>query len=585
LIIFTSGTTGKPKAALHTHASLAAQCAALCEAWAWTAKDRIYHCLPLHHVHGIVNAWLCAAVAGATCEFHDAFSPTALWSRFESDPAVEPPITIFMGVPTMYHRMVQAWDQRRKMESGGVNETLISARSWSQACAKSLRLAVSGSAALSAAVAKRWREVSAPGMITTGVIPLERYGMTEIGMALSNPLEPAAERELSRVGAPLPGVDVRVAEERELEEEKQAEKEETVKALKNAARGSGSLPARGKKRDAGKGKEEGVSAAGGAGGAGAAGAATGAAGAAKWSLDPTPRLPDTLSLRLETSGASAKEVVIARGELRVRGPGVFARYVNRPEATARCFDKLGYFKTGDVVEASRSGVGPAPDRVTYRVLGRMSADIIKRGGYKLSALEIEEALMEINGVGEAAVLGLPDEAYGETLAAVMTLTQPTLLFEPGYYDSRETMSKTARAIVKAAQKLAEYKIPALWRVVPRIPRNAMGKVNKRKLASLFDAAFDGFEFTPVKERVVQGDKLYEFANDADPGVMKLSKQQGYKYFHRMPWGHRANDGGTDLLRLECDRCRSGKDPRTRIRETYYISKDGWCEKETQIEPR
>ena len=153
LIIFTSGTTGKPKAALHTHASLAAQCAALCEAWAWTAKDRIYHCLPLHHVHGIVNAWLCAAVAGATCEFHDAFSPTALWSRFESDPATEPPITIFMGVPTMYHRMVQAWDQRHKMESGCANDKLISAESWSRACAKSLRLAVSGSAALSAAVA------------------------------------------------------------------------------------------------------------------------------------------------------------------------------------------------------------------------------------------------------------------------------------------------------------------------------------------------------------------------------------------------------------------------------------------------
>ena len=269
LIIFTSGTTGKPKAALHTHASLAAQCAALCEAWAWTAKDRIYHCLPLHHVHGIVNAWLCAAVAGASCEFHDAFSPTALWSRFESDPATEPPITIFMGVPTMYHRMVQAWDQRHKMESGCANDKLISAESWSRACAKSLRLAVSGSAALSAAVAKRWREVSAPQphlLCPTGVIPLERYGMTEIGMALSNPLEPAKERELSRVGAPLPGVDVRVAEERELEEEKQAEKEETVKAPKRFARRSGPLPARGKKRDAGKGKEEGVSAAAAGGG-------------------------------------------------------------------------------------------------------------------------------------------------------------------------------------------------------------------------------------------------------------------------------------------------------------------------------
>ena len=188
--------------------------------------------------------------------------------------------------------------------------------------------------------------------------------------------------------------------------------------------------------------------------------------------------------------------------------------------------------------------------------------------------------MEIDGVGEAAVLGLPTRRTGRR-RAVMTLTQPRTLFEPGsYYDSRETMSKTAGVIVKAAEKLAEYKIPALWRVVPRIPRNAMGKVNKRKLASLFDAAFDGFEFTPVKERVVQGDKLYEFANDADPGVMKLSKQQGYKYFEN---GARMHHRGKDLLRLECDRWRPSRDPRSRVRDTYYISTEGWCEKEQTVE--
>ena len=87
LIIYTSGTTGSPKGALHTHGSLAAQCTALMNAWDWSPSDRMYHALPLHHVHGLVNGWACAAATGATVEFagDSSFAPRAAWARLRDD--------------------------------------------------------------------------------------------------------------------------------------------------------------------------------------------------------------------------------------------------------------------------------------------------------------------------------------------------------------------------------------------------------------------------------------------------------------------------------------------------------------------
>jgi malonyl-CoA/methylmalonyl-CoA synthetase len=81
LIIYTSGTTGRPKGALHTHGSLRAQAGGLVDAWGWRASDRILHALPLHHIHGIVNAALCAHLAGAGVDFAASFQPNAMWRR------------------------------------------------------------------------------------------------------------------------------------------------------------------------------------------------------------------------------------------------------------------------------------------------------------------------------------------------------------------------------------------------------------------------------------------------------------------------------------------------------------------------
>ena len=189
MMIFTSGTTSRPKGVVTTHRTIEAQITALVEAWEWSASDRILSVLPLHHVHGIVNVLACALWAGAACELLPSFDAEATWTRMTAGD-----FTLFMGVPTIYVRLITAWEraspQRRRLLSNA---------------ARRLRLMVSGSAALPVGVLQRWREV-------TGHVLLERYGMTEIGMALSNPLR--GERRPGFVGAPLPRVELRLVTKR-----------------------------------------------------------------------------------------------------------------------------------------------------------------------------------------------------------------------------------------------------------------------------------------------------------------------------------------------------------------------------------
>ncbi|GAB4447206.1 MAG: acyl-CoA synthetase [Anaerolineae bacterium] len=188
MIVYTSGTTGKPKGVVTTHFNIQAMVTTLVQAWGWQPDDHILHVLPLHHVHGIVNVLTCALWSGAVCEFLPKFQPDAVWARF-----IERPLTLFMAVPTIYARLIAAW-QAAPPEA----QAQLSA-----ACRK-LRLMVSGSAALPVSVLEQWRHIS-------GHTLLERYGMTEIGMALSNPLH--GERRPGFVGAPLPGVSLRLVNE------------------------------------------------------------------------------------------------------------------------------------------------------------------------------------------------------------------------------------------------------------------------------------------------------------------------------------------------------------------------------------
>eukprot|EP01062_Namystynia_karyoxenos_P058545 TRINITY_DN50069_c0_g1_i1.p1 TRINITY_DN50069_c0_g1~~TRINITY_DN50069_c0_g1_i1.p1 ORF type:complete len:592 (+),score=190.76 TRINITY_DN50069_c0_g1_i1:86-1777(+) len=368
LIIYTSGTTGRPKGAVHSHGGLLAEVRSLYQAWQWTASDRILHCLPLHHIHGIVNAWMCCMYAGATAEFAPKFSTSGWWARVRD--ASQPPITVFMGVPTMYVYLLSAYDKMGEEEQAA-----------SRAAAGRLRLTVCGSAACPVSVHEQWEALSGQKL-------LERYGMTEIGMALSNPLTPAAARRPGWVGTPLPGLEVRVvpfSEEGEGEVEAAAEGEQ-------------------------------------------------------------------------------------RGELRVRGPGVFRCYIGQPEATAASFDDDGFFKTGDAVAY-------CPSTGAYRILGRSSVDIIKSGGYKLSALEIESALLHHPGIGECAVVGMEHPTLGQEVGVVVSAKSggpplPTLK-ELGDW---------------AKDHLAPYKIPKRMVAVDAVPRNAMGKVNKVDLKKQYFAA-------------------------------------------------------------------------------------------------
>ena len=187
-LVYTSGTTGRPKAVVTTHGMLDAQVASLVEAWEWTSADRTLLVLPLHHVHGIVNVVLSARAAGAVCEFLPRFDAAATWARLESGE-----ITVFSVVPTIYHRLIAMWDEA----PADVRQR------WSAGAAKA-RLMMCGSAALPVSTLERWRTI-------TGHTLLERYGMTELGMALSNPLH--GDRRPGSVGQPLPRVHVRIVDE------------------------------------------------------------------------------------------------------------------------------------------------------------------------------------------------------------------------------------------------------------------------------------------------------------------------------------------------------------------------------------
>jgi malonyl-CoA/methylmalonyl-CoA synthetase len=187
MFVYTSGTTGKPKGVVTTHSQIQSQTKSLVDAWKWTSNDHILHVLPLHHVHGIINCLTCALWSGAIVEFMK-FNAEDVWKRFTQ----EPHITLFMAVPTIYVKLISAFeqfDEKKKNEYANA--------------AASLRLMVSGSAALPEPVFDKWKEI-------TGHVILERYGMTEIGMALSNPYD---NRKPGYVGIPLPGVQTKIVDE------------------------------------------------------------------------------------------------------------------------------------------------------------------------------------------------------------------------------------------------------------------------------------------------------------------------------------------------------------------------------------
>lgn len=392
LFVYTSGTTGKPKGVVSTHSNVEASVTAMADSWEWSPTDHILHVLPLHHVHGLVNALITPLSIGATVEMLPKFDAKQVWARFvesyqlrssgshslnspkaASTAAYHPSnglnastneltaVTVFMAVPPIYVALIKEYDS---MDSD--HQLLCSD------AVKTLRLMVSGSAALPEPILRRWEEISGHRL-------LERYGMTEIGMALTNPYRNGM-RMPGWVGAPFPGV------------------------------------------------------------------------TAKIHPDETPPLHDGK----------------LTGELYIKGPQVFKEYWKREEATKETFTSDGWFKTGDSAEFD-SSTG------YYRIMGRLSADILKTGAYKVSALDIEAELLSHPDIHEVAVVGIEDLEWGQIVGAIIAL--------------RPTANSASFELKKlqdwARSRMASYKIPRRLLIVPQIPRNAMGKVNKKELVKLF----------------------------------------------------------------------------------------------------
>nr|GMC78193.1 Malonate--CoA ligase [Ipomoea batatas] len=245
-------------------------------------------------------------------------------------------------------------------------------QSTSSSAAKNLRLMMCGSSALPLPIMQRWETI-------TGHTLLERYGMTEFVMAISNPLR--GKRKGGTVGKPFPGVQAKILSE------------------------DGSVD--------------------------------------------------------DTTGV---------GELCIKSPSLFKGYWKLPEVTKDSFTNDGFFKTGDAVRVDEDGY--------FIILGRTNADIMKVGGYKLSALEIEAILLEHPAISECCVLGLPDKDYGEAVCAIVV--PEAELKQKLELESRSVLTLQELS-AWAKEKLAPYKIPTALYLWDSLPRNAMGKVNKKEL--------------------------------------------------------------------------------------------------------
>jgi malonyl-CoA/methylmalonyl-CoA synthetase len=334
-IIYTSGTTGTSKGAVLSHENFAANAANLLTGWQFTSEDRLLLALPLFHVHGLGNGVHCWLASGCRMRLLDRFAHQTIRDIF-----LDFRPTVFFGVPTMYVRLLD-FDRSSAREIG-----------------KFMRLFVSGSAPLPAAVLEGFRKLF-------GHTILERYGMSETLMNMSNPY--TGERRAGTVGLPLPGVSVRLLD---------------------------------------------------------------AAGDAVADGDA--------------------------GEIYLQGPNVFHGYWRQQNATQAAFVD-GFFRTGDLATRSTDG---------YYTLCSRKSDLIISGGFNIYPREIEEFLQDQPEIAEAAVIGIPDPLRGEVPVA--------------YVVARAQFDEAA-IVARCRDAMASFKIPRKLVAVEKLPRNALGKIQKHLL--------------------------------------------------------------------------------------------------------
>ncbi len=324
-ILYTSGTTGRPKGAVLDHGNFLAQGRGALEVWRWTDRDVLVHALPLFHLHGLGMGLHGTLLSGGSAVLLP-FTPEDVVRELTHGG------TMLFGVPSMYQHLCDWLDE---------HPTDLS----------HVRVFVCGSAPLPPALFERCRRL-------LGQPPVERYGITEGGIVVTNPYD--GPRQPGRVGYPFPGVEVTLGE-----------------------------------------------------------------------LD----------------------------EVLLKGGQVFQGYWRNPTATAESFTAGGFFKTGDVGEIGQDG--------SLAIRGRIK-ELIITGGFNVYPREVELVLEAHPAVQEVAVAGVPSERWGEEVTAFVVPSAAAPL------DEREIISF-------AQERLAAYKCPKRVIALDRLPRNAMGKIQRAVL--------------------------------------------------------------------------------------------------------
>ena len=345
VLIYTSGTTGQPKGAILTQQNLIQDARNIIQIWQIAEEDVLCHALPLFHVHGLCFALHTALIAGSKIVMCDEFSPDTVIDILSCQKG-ELACTLFMGVPTMYLRMIEKLEKAPR-DFGHI------------------RLFTSGSAPLLPKDFERIQKIF-------GKEPVEREGMSETGMNFSNPIH--GMKKPGSIGIPLPHVEVRIVN------------------------------------------------------------------------------PETY-----------QDVEMGQvGEIWLKGPNVTPGYWRKPRETEAAFID-GWFRTGDLGRTAGDGY--------YYITDRLK-DIIISGGENISPKEVEVVINHHEKVFESCVVGIPDERWGERVAAAV-------ITKPGATLTEKEMKDHCK------MHLLDWKCPKEVLFLKELPRNRMGKVLKEEVIKLF----------------------------------------------------------------------------------------------------
>ncbi|GAB7341285.1 hypothetical protein MBLNU457_7557t1 [Dothideomycetes sp. NU457] len=356
VVIFTSGTTGRPKGAVMRRAYTHETSMAIAEEHGIQASDVLLHILPVHHATGLGTSFFPFLITGAAIEFkRGSFDPDWVWKRFRQGG-----ITVFSAVPTIFMRLM--WHFQKVIAKLPEPEKQAYVQG-----ARQLKSLLCGSSALQQPTQDFWTNLRDRPILV-------RYGSSEVPNCLKVPAD-ADFSSLPKgcVGTAVPGVDAVLSE---------------------------------------------------------------------------------------------------GGELLVKSPYMFSKYLYDEDATAAAHDENGFFKTGDICRKEGN---------FFFIIGRASLDIIKSGGYKIGALDIEKECLELPYINEALVVGVEDEEFGQRVGAIVTLNPEQTVYSSGgrplgIDDLRNDLRK----------HLPGYKLPTLLRVVDgELPKGQTGKVQKKVLGPLY----------------------------------------------------------------------------------------------------